>query len=68
MELAIGMDALEILKKHAKACAIEMVSGPLLDQALEEVKKAIPGMIDDTIIEMLKAPLKAEVLKLIEKV
>lgn len=58
----LAESAVEVLKKHAKACAIELVSGAVLDEALEEVKKAIPGVVDDVIISAIKEPLKAAVI------
>lgn len=58
--------ALEVMKKHSKAMLVELVMGGVADQALEAAAKAIPGQIDDAIIAMLKEPLKAELVKLVE--
>lgn len=59
-------EALEVLKKHAKAALTELVSGPAVEGALMAAKDAIPGKIDDAVIDLLKEPLKAELLKLIQ--
>lgn len=61
----IKQDILVVLEKHAKACAIELVSGAVLEEALDLAAASIPGGVDDAIISMLKAPLKAEMLKLL---
>lgn len=64
----IKTEAFDVVVKHAKACAIELISGPVVDEVLEEVKKAIPGQIDDAVIELLKAPLKAALLAKLQAV
>jgi hypothetical protein len=40
----------------------------VLPAALDEAKKAIPGQVDDIIIETLKAPLVAEAKKFAGKI
>jgi len=53
---------LKLAKEAAKDVCME-----LLPVALDELKVAIKGQVDDVIIEMIKAPLAAELAKLIEK-
>lgn len=59
--------ALEIVKKHGKAMAIELVDAVAI-AALEQavLKSATP--IDDVVLAALKEPLKQALKELIEKV
>lgn len=59
--------AVEILKKHGKAMALELVEA-LLIPALEEAAKKSATPIDDVIVVALKEPLKEQLKKLIEGV
>jgi hypothetical protein len=57
----------DILKKHAKALAMDMVLVALLP-ALEAAAKKSASPIDDVVLAALKQPLQDEILKLIEKI
>jgi len=61
------MELVEILKKHAKAAASEIVL-EVAFPALEETVKKSATPIDDVVLAALKEPFKAELLKLIEKI
>jgi hypothetical protein len=63
------------LLKHAEIFAEGIVADlydPALDAAKEALKKAIPGQVDDAVIELvigsLKPIFKAELLKQVEKI
>lgn len=58
---------LEILKKNVKQAAVEIVA-EVVGPALEEAAKKSPTPIDDVLVAALKEPLKAELLKIIEKI
>ena len=59
--------ALEIVKKHGKAMALEMVA-ELAVPALEEAVKKTSTPIDDLVVAALKEPLKAALLEMIGKI
>lgn len=63
------MEALvvEILKKHAKAMALELVEVAAIP-ALEAAVKNSATPIDDVVLAALKEPLKAALVELIAKV
>lgn len=63
----LKVQALEIVKKHGKAMAIELVAVAAIP-ALEEAAKKSETAIDDVVIAALKEPLKAALIKLIEEV
>lgn len=63
----LGQVAVEILKKKAKEAAVELVSVAVFP-ALEKVVKESATPIDDVVLAALKEPLKAELLKLVEKI
>lgn len=60
----------------AKYAANRVLGGPLLDEAMDllatELKKVIPGQVDDAVIDFIlaqgKGPLKAIVADLIAKI
>jgi hypothetical protein len=65
--MSLEQEALEVLKKHGKAAALDLI--PLLaDKGLDEAAKAIPGQVDDVIIGALKEPLKKAMADLLAKV
>ena len=64
-----------IALKHAEAMAKEMVEvclEPALLEGKEKLKAAIPGQVDDMVLDLvfgaLQAPLKAALLAQIEKI
>lgn len=59
--------ALEIVKKHGKAMAIELVDAVLFE-AIDEVVKKSETPIDDLVVAALKEPLKAALKGLLEKI
>jgi hypothetical protein len=59
--------ALEIVKKHGKAMALEMIA-ELAIPALEEAAKKSATPIDDLVVAALKNPLKEALLEMIEKI
>jgi len=63
----LGQVAVEILKKKAKEAAVELVSVAVFP-ALQKVVKESATPIDDVVFAALEAPLKAELLKLVEKI
>ena len=65
--MTLQEQALEILKKKVKEAAAELVSVAVFP-ALEKVVKESATPIDDVVLAALKEPLKAELLKLIEKI
>ena len=62
----MGELALEILKKHAKALALELVEVAAIP-ALEEAVKKSATPIDDVVLAALKEPLKAALKEAVEK-
>lgn len=71
----IGKTALEQLKADAKTLVKNQIAvgcDAALDEAFAKLKAAIPGSIDDSIIEMvapkLKELAKAELLALADKI
>ena len=68
MELGPLKDKAEdILKKHAKAMALELV-GELIVPALEQAAKDSPTPIDDLVLAGLKDPLQKAINDLIGKI
>jgi len=65
--MTLQEQALEIVKKKVKEAAAELVSVAVFP-ALEKVVKDSATPIDDVVLAALKEPLKAELLKLIEKI
>lgn len=65
--MTLQEQALEIVKKKVKEAAAELVSVAVFP-ALEKVVKESATPIDDVVLAALKEPLKAELLKLIEKI
>lgn len=65
--MTLQEQALEIVKKKVKEAAVELVSVAVFP-ALEKVVKESATPIDDVVLAALKEPLKAELLKLIEKI
>lgn len=61
----VQAQALEVVKKHGKAMAAELVS-VVAFPALAKVVKDSATPIDDVLLAALEAPLKAEILKQIE--
>ena len=61
----IAQTATEILKKHAKSAAVELIAEAVFP-TLQKVVKDTATPIDDILLAALEAPLKAELLKLIE--
>lgn len=61
------MELQEIVKKHVKALLVELVVEAAFP-ALEKVVKESATPIDDVVLAALEAPLKAELLKQIEKI
>lgn len=61
----VQTQAVEVVKKHVKAMASELVS-VVAFPALEKVVKESATPIDDVLLAALEAPLKAEILKQIE--
>jgi hypothetical protein len=59
--------ALEIVKKHGKQMAIELVAVAAIP-ALEAAVKKSATPIDDVVVAALKEPLKEALIKLIEEV
>lgn len=57
---------LEIVVKHGKAMALELVEQVAI-QALEEAVKKSETPIDDVIVAALKEPLKQALIKLIQE-
>jgi hypothetical protein len=58
--------ALEIVKKHGKAMAAELIEAVAVP-ALEEAVKSSATPIDDVVLAALKEPLKAALLKLVQE-
>jgi len=69
--MGIKEDILKLIEVQLKA-AVESHSDSTADLLLNKLKEAIPGQIDDAIIEaakpQLKAAVKAELLKLVDKI
>lgn len=65
--MTLQEQALEILKKKVKEAAVELISVAVFP-ALEKVVKDSSTPIDDVVLAALKEPLKAELLKLVEKI
>jgi len=61
----VQAQALEVVKKHGKAMAAELIS-VVAFPALAKVVKDTATPIDDVLLAALEAPLKAEILKQIE--
>ena len=66
MDPALGAAALEIVKKHGKQMAIELIDAVLL-QALQDAVKASATPIDDIVLAALQEPLKQALKDLIGK-
>jgi hypothetical protein len=58
--------AVEIVKKHGKAMAIELVEAVAVP-ALEIAVKESATPIDDVVLAALKEPLKAALIKLVQE-
>lgn len=67
MEQSLQEKALEVVKKHGKAMALELVS-ELAVPALEEAAKKSATPIDDMVVAALKEPLKKALVDLLSKV
>jgi len=67
MEQDLGKVMLEILKKHGKVMALELVEAAAIP-ALEEAVKKSATPVDDIVVAALKEPLKQALKDLIEKV
>lgn len=65
--MEVQVVALEIVKKHGKAMALEMVA-ELAIPALEDAAKKSATPIDDVVVAALKEPLKAALLEMIGKI
>lgn len=65
--MTLQEQALEIVKQKAKEAAVELVTVAVFP-ALQKVVKESATPIDDVLLAALEAPLKAELLKLIEKI
>ena len=61
----LGAQLADIAKKHGKAMAVEILAEALVP-ALEQAAAKTETPIDDTILALLKEPLKVELIKLIE--
>lgn len=55
----------EILKKHSKAMAIELIEAAIVPALEAAVKKSVTP-VDDVLLAALKEPLRAELKQLIE--
>lgn len=58
---------LDIVKKHGKAMALELVEAAAIP-ALEEAVKKSATPIDDVVLAALKEPLKQALKEMIEKI
>lgn len=67
MEQSITEAMLEIVKKHGKVMALELVEAAAIP-ALEEAVKKSATPIDDMVVAALKEPLKQALKDLIEKI
>lgn len=69
--MKLGEQILEMIETQVQA-AVEAQAEPLMASLLDEVKKLIPGGIDDAIIDSMKPTIlpvvKAELLKLADKI
>jgi hypothetical protein len=65
--MTLQEQALEIVVKKAKEAAVELINAAVFP-ALQKVVKESETPIDDVVLAALEAPLKAELLKLIEKI
>jgi len=65
MDESLKVMALEVVKKHGKAMALEMLDVVVVP-ALEQAAKASATPIDDAVLAALKEPLKAALKQLIE--
>lgn len=65
--MTVQEQALAIVVKKAKEAAVELITVAVIP-ALEKVVKDSPTPIDDVVLAALKEPLKAELLKLVEKI
>lgn len=65
--MEVKQEALEILKKHFKAGAIELIE-VIAIPAFEEAAKKTETPLDDVLVAALKEPLKAALLAQIEKI
>lgn len=63
----LGDKAKSIAIKHAKALASELVA-EVLPQALEKVAADSENKVDDAIVAMVKEPLKAALIDLLNKI
>ena len=63
----IGQQLAEIAKKHAKQLTVEVIN-EVLEIALKEAVAKSATPIDDVVVAALYPTLKAELLKLIEKI
>jgi hypothetical protein len=63
----VKVKALEVVKKHGKAMALEMVE-EIVMAAIEEVVKDSANPFDDAMFAVLKEPLKAVLVKMIENI
>ncbi len=64
--MELGPLAMEIVKKHGKAMALELVEMAAIP-ALEEAVKKSASPIDDVVVAALKEPLKQALKDMIEK-
>ena len=67
MNETIVQKLLEIAKKHGKEIAIELIN-EVLEPALKEAVSKSSTPIDDAVVAALLPSVKAELLKLIEKI
>lgn len=65
--MTVQEQALAIVVKKAKEAAVELITVAVIP-ALEKVVKDSATPIDDVVLAALKEPLKAELLKLVEKI
>lgn len=64
--MEVKQEAGEILKKHGKAMAIELVE-VVLFEALKQAAQKSPSQFDDAALAVLEAPLKQALKEAIEK-
>ena len=67
MEKTVQEIALEIVKKHGKAMALELVAAAAIP-ALEAAVKKSATPVDDLVVAALKEPLKNALIDILEKI
>jgi len=65
--MSLEKDTLEILKKHTKSMAIDLIDS-CMSEALKRAAALSETKIDDMIVEALQEPLKAALKELVGRI